>query len=447
MVSPVELGPGPQMTSTTHAIGLPWRVLLIWIVAVTLIALGSVVAILAVGGQPDPSASRATATLLNGPWKFHAGDDPQWAGIDTDDSGWETIDLSAAPGSHDGDVGLPDYVGGWMAHGHSGYQGYAWYRRTVTVPAGTELWDLLGPTAVDDGYELYWNGRRLGGSGQLGVAPPKVVGTRPMRYTLPMDASGRSSVLAIRTFMQHSVDYSADSGGIHTAPMLVPRSVSGTLYSAQWWRTIAGYVVDLVEPITMLLLAGLALVLRPRSSRSAFLVFASAALVLSAAKRVCNPLYYWTDLLSLTDYLWLTAVFLVPVSLAVWTFAWNRWCARPWRVIDITAIVLAVACAAGGAWHEAMLVQGSRLGSLALFVLIAVRMSLGSPMRILAGATMALVAIALFADELSLIGVPGIWFPLGIGVSRTQYAYAIAIPLLAWLIVRSVMDQRRNRAQ
>ena len=128
MVSPVELGPGPQMTSTTHAIGSPWRVLLIWIVAVTLIALGSVVAILAVGGQPDPSASRATATLLNGPWKFHAGDDPQWAGIDTDDSGWETIDLSAAPGSHDGDVGLPDYAGGWMAHGHSGYQGYAWYR-------------------------------------------------------------------------------------------------------------------------------------------------------------------------------------------------------------------------------------------------------------------------------------------------------------------------------
>ena len=31
--------------------------------------------------------------------------------------------------------------------------------------------------------------------------------------------------------------------------------------------------------------------------------------------------------------------------------------------------------------------------------------------------------------------VPGIWFPFGIGVSRTQYVYAIAIPLLAFLIV------------
>jgi hypothetical protein len=35
------------------------------------------------------------------------------------------------------------------------------------------------------------------------------------------------------------------------------------------------------------------------------------------------------------------------------------------------------------------------------------------------------------------IGVPGIWFPFGIGVSRTQYIYAIAIPLLAVLIVRT----------
>jgi len=34
--------------------------------------------------------------------------------------------------------------------------------------------------------------------------------------------------------------------------------------------------------------------------------------------------------------------------------------------------------------------------------------------------------------------VPGIWFPFGIGVSRTQYVYAIAVPLLALLIVRTI---------
>jgi hypothetical protein len=40
-------------------------------------------------------------------------------------------------------------------------------------------------------------------------------------------------------------------------------------------------------------------------------------------------------------------------------------------------------------------------------------------------------------ELLDTIGVPGIWFPFGIGVSRTQYVYAIAIPLLAFLIVRT----------
>ena len=431
------------MTGVTNATGSSRRVLIVWIAILTLVALGSVIAILAVGGQPDPSAPRAAATLLNGPWRFHNGDDPHWVGIDTNDSGWETIDLSATPDSHDGDVGWPDYVGGWMAHGHPGYQGYAWYRRTVDVPAGTELWDLLGPTLVDDGYELYWNGKRLGGSSQLG-ATPRLAGTRPMLYALPADAAGRRSVLAIRTFMQSSVDYSADSGGMHTAPILVPRSASGALHRAQWWRTIAGYVVDLIEPIAMFLVAGMALVLLPHSSRRGFIVFVSIALVLSAVKRLGNPVFYWTDLLSLTTSLWLVTVLWMPLSLAAWAIAWNRWCAHPWRVIDVTAIAFAVAGVVGGAWHETALTQGSRLGSLALFALIALRMLRGSPMRIMAGVTMMLIAIAQFADELSSIGVPGIWFPFGIGVSRTQYAYAIAIPLLALLIVRSAMDPRRN---
>jgi hypothetical protein len=54
-------------------------------------------------------------------------------------------------------------------------------------------------------------------------------------------------------------------------------------------------------------------------------------------------------------------------------------------------------------------------------------------------------AVRAIPDELSAIGVPNIWFPLGIGVSRTQYAYAIAIPLLAVLIVRTLSSNRTQR--
>ena len=57
--------------------------------------------------------------------------------------------------------------------------------------------------------------------------------------------------------------------------------------------------------------------------------------------------------------------------------------------------------------------------------------------------TMVSITAALFGAELlDPLGVPGIWFPFGIGVSRTQYLYAILIPLLASLIVRT-LDERR----
>ena len=198
------------MTSATGAIeptssvgtALHTRRTLIWILILTLIAWGGVTAVLAIGGGPDPATLRAAAPLLDGPWRFHTGDDPNWANADADDSSWEMVDLSAPASSNDGDVGLPNYVKGWGAHGHPGYEGYAWYRRAVTVPPGNREWDILGPTAVEDGYELYWNGARLGGSGRLG-ASPRVVGTRPMIFALPADASGTSGVLAIRVFRQH----------------------------------------------------------------------------------------------------------------------------------------------------------------------------------------------------------------------------------------------------
>jgi hypothetical protein len=137
--------------------------------------------------------------------------------------------LRRAPGSHDGDVGLPDYVGGWMAHGHPGHYGYAWYRRAVTVPAGGASWDILGPTLVDHGYELYWNGERLGGSGRLGPVP-RVVGTRPLRFALPDDASGSRGVLAVRAYMLPGSGASADGGGMHRAPLT--RSAQGRLLDA-----------------------------------------------------------------------------------------------------------------------------------------------------------------------------------------------------------------------
>ena len=425
-------GPGDPASSIGSALNSPHRILLIWIVIVTLMAAGGVIAILAIGGGPDPSSLRAAAPLLDGQWRFHIGDDPHWADADADDSNWETMDLSAPASSTDGDVGLPNYLGGWMTHGHPGYHGYAWYRRTVTVPAGNLAWDILGPTAVDHGYELYWNGVLLGGSGRLG-ASPRVVGTRPMIFALPADAAGTRAVLAIRVFAMPG-----GGDGIHVAPTLGPRLESQALYRVQWWRTIAGYIVEVVEPLAMFALVGLALVVRSRSSHPGFIVFVCIALVLWSAKRLDNAIVSWTDLLSLPAYDWLTRVLWTPLSLTAWALAWNRWCLRSSRAIEGATLVLGVVGVAGGAMNVMAMTRISRVGLLALLVLIVVRMLRGSQMRILAVATFALIVVAHYSGELRSIGVLDIWFPFGIGVTLAQYTYAIATPLLAVLIVRTL---------
>lgn len=395
-----------------------------------------VTAILAIGGRPDPIALRGVAPLLGGEWRFHLGDDLRWADTDVDDSRWETVNLSAPASSHDGDVGLPNYVGGWMVHGHPGYRGYAWYRRSVTVPAGTRAWDVLGPPLVEDGYELYWNGIRLGGSGRLG-ASPRVVGTRPLIFALPADAAGTTGVLAIRTFMQPGNDAAADSGGIHVAPTLAPRPESRALYRVEWWRTIAGYIVDLIEPLAMFAVIGLALAIRRRSSHPNFIAWVCIALALSAVKRLDNAIVSWSDLMSLPTYAWLAKVLWMPLSLGAWTFAWNRWNTRS-RTIDAAALLLTLVGIVSGMLQSATMTHAFRLGLLALLLLIAVRIIRAGTLRNLAAATWLTILMSQFSGELGSMGVPTIWFPFGIGVTLTQYLYAIAIPLLAWLIVQTL---------
>ncbi len=430
-----------SMSSTAPSIDAAQRKLIMGIVIATLMTLAIVIVDLATGGRPDPPTLRAAATLLDGSWRFHTGDDPRWAGVDVDDAVWDTIDMTALSGSHDGDVGLPDYVDGWGAHGYLGYHGYAWYRRAVTLPVGHASWVILGPTLVEDGYELYWNGKLLGGSGRLGPNP-RFVGTRPLLFALPSDPAGTRGVLAVRTYMLARPRYSAVNGGMHSAPILAPQPIGAALHRAQWERTIAGYIVDAIEPIAMLALIGLALGCRSRSSYKGFLAFASIALALTAARRVNNAIVAWTDLQDLTTYAWLASVMWVPTT-AVWLLAWNHWCVRPWQTIDVLAVVLGGAGIIGAVTHSAMWTSVTRLGSIALFVVIGARMVRSGPMRLLSLVTLASITASLFGGELlDTIDIPGIWFPFGIGVARTQYIYAIAIPLLAVLIVRTLPSKR-----
>jgi len=75
--------------------------------------------------------------------------------------------------------------------------------------------------------------------------------------------------------------------------------------------------------------------------------------------------------------------------------------------------------------------SGSRLGSIALFVVIGARIVRSGTMRILDARHVSLDYGRIIRGELlDPIGVPGIWFPFGIGVSRTQYV--TRLPSRSW---------------
>jgi hypothetical protein len=232
---------------------------------------------------------------------------------------------------------------------------------------------------------------------------------------------------------------------VHSAPILAPRPIADALHRVQWERTVAGYILEVIEPIAMFAVIGLALGFLSRSNRKGFLIFASIALALMAARRLNNAIVAWTDLMDLRTYSRLASWMWVP-TVALWTLAWNRWRQRPWRSIDVLAVALAVAGIVGTVTHAASVTTVSRFGSIALFLAIAVAIVRDGQMRILALVTLASILAAFFGGELlDPLRVPGIWFPFGIGVSRTQYIYAIVVPLLAFMIVRTIHFEERKQ--
>ncbi|HEV8505387.1 MAG TPA: glycoside hydrolase, partial [Chitinophagaceae bacterium] len=140
---------------------------------------------------------------LNGPWKFITGDNRQYARSNYDDSGWETIDLTAPPGVHDDDVGLSGFIPGWTATGHPNYSGYAWYRLKIPLDSLTvNNLALAAPPAVDEAYQLFINGSLSGSAGDFSGTVPIVYSIRPRMFLLPENAKKEKNItIAFRVWM------------------------------------------------------------------------------------------------------------------------------------------------------------------------------------------------------------------------------------------------------
>ena len=164
---------------------------------------------------------------LDGPWQFQTGDDLSWAAPSFDDSRWEQISANQS----------------WGEQSHPSYSGYAWYRRHVTFsgPVSGAVSDLaIMVRHVDDVYEIYWNGKPLGGNGEF---PPHAVwfplSQPPQIFAWPATAStslAQSGVLAVRVWKAPFLsDDSGKRGGFSSAP------IAGTLEAVNAAKTKLDY--------------------------------------------------------------------------------------------------------------------------------------------------------------------------------------------------------------
>jgi hypothetical protein len=142
------------------------------------------------------------SVTIEGKWQFHLGDSLGWAAPALDDSNWEQLD---------GDDE-------WGDQTHPGYTGFAWYRKHLQIGGrGGKLAVLIPP--VDDAYEVYWNGRKIGESGKF---PPHAWWFRFKHGTVyGLGAAPLDGVLALRVWKAPlASDDGIWGGGLRAAPAI-----------------------------------------------------------------------------------------------------------------------------------------------------------------------------------------------------------------------------------
>ncbi|MEU8663577.1 alpha/beta hydrolase [Actinoplanes philippinensis] len=149
-------------------------------------------------------------------WKFTTGDDPAWSGPSFTDTGWR-------------DWTVPD---NWGDHSDlSSYDGFAWYRRTFTLPARpdgvTDAAVVAALGKIDDADQAFLNGQEIGRTGGF---PPTFDSTWEVpREYYPADGLlrwGAVNVLAVRVYD------GTGGGGFYQGPV--------GLYSKARLRALAG---------------------------------------------------------------------------------------------------------------------------------------------------------------------------------------------------------------
>jgi hypothetical protein len=372
------------------------------------------------------AAAANWSLTLDGPWKFHTGDDVRWAVPAFDDRSWTTQSLRAPASANDGDQGITHFAPGWEAQGYNGYTGFAWYRLRVAAPSSVndEL-AILGPAMADSAYQIYVNGQLVGGIGDFSGATPVAYGVHPAIYAVP--ATNGPLVIAVRTWM---APFAAGprSGGMHVAPVIGTLAGVSDAYHEQWFEKIRAFALEIAQVCIFVALALWAFMRRAHAL--------AIALLLTAAIRADLIILWCLNVMSIPAYFVIQGVLVVPLALGTWMVAWTFWLRLQERRLAYIALAMTALYVVLKFAHAAPLeINVLRYAFLMLLVLI---VCLGFREQrnrtLIALPAIVLIAIGQFAPEVARLGVPGIWFPFGMGVSLTNYAYLLASFAIALLL-------------
>jgi hypothetical protein len=156
---------------------------------------------------------RDAITTLDGLWRFHTGDDLAWADPNFNDTSWPLIRSDKS----------------WAEQGYQDYGGYAWYRFTLEVPDSDQPLELLLP-GIDTGYQVFANGKLIGGEGSIGPDRNATVAFLPAAYPLPRGSAGPKIIqIAIRVWHDKEFGYPGgirQPGSMAGAPVVLERELS-----------------------------------------------------------------------------------------------------------------------------------------------------------------------------------------------------------------------------
>jgi sialate O-acetylesterase len=155
-------------------------------------------------GLYESSTFLSPEIALAGMWKFQRGDSERWKDPSLDDSQWNKIFVPAF----------------WESQGNHRYDGMAWYRMHVRIPAelaSKDLVLLLGK--IDDLDETYVNGNEVGHTGRIRFNPQQ--SSHDQEYTTlrayPLLAgvlrTDTENIIAVRVYD------AVGEGGIYEGPV------------------------------------------------------------------------------------------------------------------------------------------------------------------------------------------------------------------------------------